>query len=748
MRSRFICVVILAVLSCSHTEAQVQRTNTLKGQRLSDLPETGEKALRRVTYPFTQSQTDLKVISFNIHGMAPGSDPSTRLAHIIQNLEQLDPDIVGLQEINETPGAGGVDNQGLIITDSLTHHFGRAYYYYNSATHLAWDNTFLESIGIISKYPILQSGFSNLAMADFPRKVVWSSIDAPAGTVHFFNTHLSTAVDVVQVQQILEYISAREQADPGVASILTGDFNDTPESEAVRLLTGNESDTTFADTYHEANPSLPGYTVPAGSASSRIDYVFSRRSGALVIKESEVVFNTPFAPGQYCSDHYGVMTTFAWQVIPRILVPSSCIFPSLLPGMEYRKVVTVSNGGLEPLEIDSITNTIADFQIVGLPQLPVSLEQGGPGLQMTITFAPTAAGSFVDTVTVTSNDPGNPRVRIALHGKCLAALAPALPGVLYAASSAQSDGFLHTIDPTTGSTNAIGPMGIPGVQGLAVRPSTHELHGTHAASDSTWLYRITTTTGDAVPTLVIKAGDVGAIAFGAQDALYGATTAGQLYRIDIADGTVSSIGSPFEYGFAGICMSPGGHTLWACLKDKTDSTYQIDPLTGEVHYVGVTGFLAFTQSLAFGADGTLYALIDNGYNVNYITTLDTATASGVTAYPTGVNSLSAIAMSIESPSSAPETMLSALPAEYALWQNYPNPFNPKTVVSYQLPVASDVRLVVFDVLGREVKTLVDERRAAGTHQETFDGTDLSSGMYICRMIAGTHRQALKMVLAK
>jgi len=51
--------------------------------------------------------------------------------------------------------------------------------------------------------------------------------------------------------------------------------------------------------------------------------------------------------------------------------------------------------------------------------------------------------------------------------------------------------------------------------------------------------------------------------------------------------------------------------------------------------------------------------------------------------------------------------------------NYPNPFNPKTVVSFQLPVASKIRLVVFDLLGREVATLVNEQKAPGTYQVTL-----------------------------
>jgi formylglycine-generating enzyme len=90
----------------------------------------------------------------------------------------------------------------------------------------------------------------------------------------------------------------------------------------------------------------------------------------------------------------------------------------------------------------------------------------------------------------------------------------------------------------------------------------------------------------------------------------------------------------------------------------------------------------------------------------------------------------------------------AVPGSFVLEQNYPNPFNPSTVVSSQLAVASDVRMVIYDVLGREVTVLVNERRAAGKYQDTFDGTNLSSGIYICRMTAGAFVHSRKMLLIK
>ncbi|WP_234571835.1 T9SS type A sorting domain-containing protein [Rhodohalobacter sp. 614A] len=76
-----------------------------------------------------------------------------------------------------------------------------------------------------------------------------------------------------------------------------------------------------------------------------------------------------------------------------------------------------------------------------------------------------------------------------------------------------------------------------------------------------------------------------------------------------------------------------------------------------------------------------------------------------------------------------------LPGKIALGQNYPNPFNPATVISYQLPATSEVRLEVFDMLGRQVATLVEGSVEAGNHQVNFDAGNLTSGVYLYRLTA-------------
>jgi hypothetical protein len=89
-----------------------------------------------------------------------------------------------------------------------------------------------------------------------------------------------------------------------------------------------------------------------------------------------------------------------------------------------------------------------------------------------------------------------------------------------------------------------------------------------------------------------------------------------------------------------------------------------------------------------------------------------------------------------------------LPSNYSLEQNYPNPFNPSTVLSYTLPVSGRVSLKVFNVLGEEVASLVNEEKAAGSYKVNFDGANLASGVYFYTLRAGGFTATKKMLLTK
>ncbi|MBS1513821.1 MAG: T9SS type A sorting domain-containing protein [Bacteroidetes bacterium] len=85
---------------------------------------------------------------------------------------------------------------------------------------------------------------------------------------------------------------------------------------------------------------------------------------------------------------------------------------------------------------------------------------------------------------------------------------------------------------------------------------------------------------------------------------------------------------------------------------------------------------------------------------------------------------------------------------FSLSQNYPNPFNPATVISYRLPAAGSVSLIVYDALGNEVSTLVNEKQNAGSYSVEFNAASLPSGIYFYKLVTEKFSETKKMVLVK
>jgi hypothetical protein len=89
-----------------------------------------------------------------------------------------------------------------------------------------------------------------------------------------------------------------------------------------------------------------------------------------------------------------------------------------------------------------------------------------------------------------------------------------------------------------------------------------------------------------------------------------------------------------------------------------------------------------------------------------------------------------------------------LPTEFALEQNYPNPFNPSTTFRYSIPTQSKVIIKVYDVLGNEIETLMDEEKSVGTYELTWNATSLPSGVYFYQLKSGEFISTKKMLLLK
>jgi len=88
------------------------------------------------------------------------------------------------------------------------------------------------------------------------------------------------------------------------------------------------------------------------------------------------------------------------------------------------------------------------------------------------------------------------------------------------------------------------------------------------------------------------------------------------------------------------------------------------------------------------------------------------------------------------------------PEYFTLFQNYPNPFNPTTNIRYQIPINSFVTIKIFDILGKEIETLVYRKQTAGTYDVEWNASEFSSGIYFYRLTTDGFSEVKKMILIK
>jgi hypothetical protein len=124
-------------------------------------------------------------------------------------------------------------------------------------------------------------------------------------------------------------------------------------------------------------------------------------------------------------------------------------------------------------------------------------------------------------------------------------------------------------------------------------------------------------------------------------------------------------------------------------------------------------------------------------------------AVGAPSYPDYNNPLGKIYIySFASTVGVADLSHSDLPLTLKLMQNYPNPFNPNTVISYQLSMKSYINLKIYDVVGREIVTLVSKQQSAGTYSVTWNADTFPSGLYFARLSAGNCAKSIKLLLLK
>ena len=216
----------------------------------------------------------------------------------------------------------------------------------------------------------------------------------------------------------------------------------------------------------------------------------------------------------------------------------------------------------------------------------------------------------------------------------------------------------------------------------------------------------------------------------------------------------ASIAQIYEKNFNTVSTSIGNNLIFVKSGDmeltgfsgitKNWTTYQTDQVINAMHVgdeIAVGGSVGFTKYWGYSAyDDTYYELEPEGSFVN-----PPSMAGGKTAivirttkvYAFSPGDVSPVIEEVNTPVNS-----------YSLSQNYPNPFNPSTIINWQMPETGLVILKIFDVLGREVVTLVNEELKAGEHEIVFDASRFSSGIYLYQLSVGKYAQTKKMILIK
>lgn len=223
-------------------------------------------------------------------------------------------------------------------------------------------------------------------------------------------------------------------------------------------------------------------------------------------------------------------------------------------------------------------------------------------------------------------------------------------------------------------------------------------------------------------------------------------TPAKIYTVNLSTG-VFTLGSTLQANdyILAFAISNAG-TMYG-ISSFGGKLIKIDKTTGATTDIGL---LNITSLSVKGCDfdpvtGKMYLLNGNGSNTD-VYTLDTIT--GV-ATQTGTISNQVSLLAIAGNSNIGIKQISSeIPSEFKLYQNYPNPFNPSTSIRYQVENIKHIKLVVYDVLGKEIAVLVNERQSPGIYEVSFDAGSLSSGVYYYKLIGEDFIVTKKMVLLK
>jgi hypothetical protein len=181
---------------------------------------------------------------------------------------------------------------------------------------------------------------------------------------------------------------------------------------------------------------------------------------------------------------------------------------------------------------------------------------------------------------------------------------------------------------------------------------------------------------------------------------------------------------------------------------ETDASYTVDLTTGAATMLGALGYDAgFGQgaSVDYSTGAIYFSAFNVTTNTEQLRTLNTSTGGTNLIVDWGFEQVAPFA--IDNLNTGIENE-NEMPSSFSLIQNFPNPFNPTTTIKYQIPELSFVTIKVYDVLGNEITTLVNEEKPIGIYTIEFDASNLPSGIYFYKLQSSNFTQTKKMILQK
>jgi hypothetical protein len=415
----------------------------------------------------------------------------------------------------------------------------------------------------------------------------------------------------------------------------------------------------------------------------------------------------------------------------------------------------IANYGTDDLIISSIPLSVGDYSLVSNHTFPITL-QTFDTLVVKFVFNPTSIGDQNVDYQIVNNSTSFTGLNFTGIGY---EMQPATDQKLYAVSGTQNSGQTLSINKSTGVGINIGSSNYTDLIGLAIHPETKIIYSIRSSAIGSTLLRLNSSAGDAYPLYSYPLTGLFSIAFDSSGTLYGVLTTGQVYTLNLENGSYTLV-TTIPCQRISVRFHPQTNELWGTVKNflgnPKDQLVKIDLSTGDTTRFGRTGYNVNTLDLAFDEANQLYGIKGSGTLVSDLFRISQTTGSATMIGSVGLKDLTGLSYSGGVTDVEDEDI--NIPSTYFLEQNYPNPFNPSTQIKFSLPISSNVKITIYNLLGEVVRELVNTDMNSGIHtvqwnSDDVSGKKVSSGIYFYELNANgvngnKFNQVRKMILLK